>query len=208
VLTAPALAPASTVASSEAAAQRGRLVPAGEPVVTFHREEDTKALLPPEQQTYQPHVLSFTHSAIALVDKASAPPIPTPSVPPSPDAVKALVSAVQTQTDKRWAVVSWAQEHPGAGAALTPQDIKLVLQSVSLSMDQACVALEVARCVGRAHLTCAHVVAACEACAFFKTEVALAMAPYVGDASNRQLLLQAMPGYDRARLEQTIVDQE
>jgi NACalpha-BTF3-like transcription factor len=205
-LTAPAPAPASAVVSYDAA-PRGRLVPAGEPVGTYHREDDTKALAPPEQQTYQPHVLSFTSTSSGLPrSKDSVPPIPVPSLGSSPEAVKALASAVQTQTDKRWAVVSWTQEHPGAGAGLNPQDVKLVLQSVSLSMDQACVALEVARCMGRTHLTCAHVVAACEACAFFKTEVALAMAPYIGDAENKQALLQVLPSYDRARVEHTIVE--
>jgi hypothetical protein len=172
-------------------------------VYTFHREEDTKALAPLAEQSYQPHVLTFSDSK-----SSSAPPNPA-SLPaaapiPSPQTVSALVSAVQTQTDKRWAVTSWATEHPGAGAGLTPQDVKHVLQAVSLSMDQACVALEVARCMGPAHLTCAHVVAACEACAFFKTEVALAMAPYIGDGANKQVLLQVLPSYDRARVEQTI----
>jgi hypothetical protein len=99
-------------------------------------------------------------------------------------------------------VLDWARQHPGGGASVTPQDVGRVIQSVPMSLDQAVVALELARYLGRAHLTCAHIAAACAASAFFRAEVAGAMAPYTGDPGNRESVLALLPSYDRENLSQ------
>jgi hypothetical protein len=95
--------------------------------------------------------------------------------------------------------------HPESVGAITPADITTVLKNVDFSMDQSTVAGEMAKVMGRQSLRCAHVVAACEVCSFFKTEMACVMAPYVGDPNNSQTVSALVPPFDRTKVESAFV---
>jgi hypothetical protein len=176
-------------------------VPIANPVSTHVAEEDRAALVPAEAQVYQPHVLSFDPPTAAALHAASDGGALKPTAPPAAP-TEELVAALQGSVggDARSTVLDWARQHPGGGASVTPQDVGRVIQSVPMSLDQAVVALELARYLGRPHLTCAHIAAACAASAFFRAEVAGAMGPYAGDPGNREIVLAQLPSYDRENL--------
>lgn len=191
---------AAIAAGSAPSLPQATLVSSGTAISTYSHEEDFAAVVPRERVSYQPHVL--TYGAYDPVPLAAAAVVVTLSGAAVQQQRDELIAALGRTSDKRSAVLAWAQAHPAAASTLSPEDLRQVLKSVAFSMDQISVSLELAQCAGRAHLTCAHIVAACECCTFFKTEVAQAMAPYAGDgAANKGRVLCLLPSYDVARVE-------
>lgn len=201
--TQPACADVGNYQRADLQAPTGSVVPIAEPVSTYDAQEDKAALTPMPAHTYQPHVLSFDSQ-----QQLRVPPIP-PVVPTATAtaALDALVQALQHSggMGARSAVLGWARSYPSGAQAVSPQDVARILQSVPLSLDHVCVSLELARCMGRQQLTCAHIAAACEVSPFFKTEVAVAMAPYTGDPGNQQAVLRLLPSYDRDKVTQAFI---
>lgn len=187
-------------------APTGIVVPIAQPVSTYIVEEDKSALAGREAQVYQPYVMSYpsTTAVSPIQITASLEGKLQSSAPRGPSPVEELVMALQSSggVDARGAVLDWARRHPGAGAAVFPEDTARILQSVPIALDQTCVALELANCLGKAHLTCAHIAAACRARTFFRTEVASAMAPYAGDPANKSTVLAELPSYDQEKVSQ------
>ena len=110
----------------------------------------------------------------------------------------ALLSALDSGYYKDQEVAKWASANTALAAALSPGQVKEVLQKVSFSLEQAGVAASLARAISP--VTCAHVTAAVEACPFAKAGVIGAMAPYVTDAQNSGSLLEVVYAFERDSL--------
>ncbi len=176
------------------------LVSSGATVNMYHRTEDYAAVVPGNQVLYQPQVLIYgAYDPAPLTASAVAVTLDDTAVEFYKDEL--IADLARSSSDKRSVVLIWAQAHPAAPGALSPEDLRRILQSVSFSMDQISVSLELAQCAGRTHLRCAHIVAAVECCSFFKAEVVTAMAPFVGDAANKGQVLALLASYDRANVE-------
>ena len=111
-----------------------------------------------------------------------------------------LESTLKTSSDRRTAVGEWVKASPAAASRVSPSQVAAVLRGTLLSLEQGSVARELGAGLG-ARLTCSHVVAAVEACPFAKTDVAMAMAPYVSDKQNRSTFLDLLFSFDRDRVE-------
>ena len=192
------------------ASAEGVAVAAGAATQFFDRHEDSAAVRK-EDQHYQPHVLSFDGHCNNSATVNRALPVATlafsassaDTAPRNEVLCEGLVQQLATSSvdDKRTVVLAWATQHQDFASALSPAALRRILASVPFCMDQPSVALELAKCMDRASLTCAHVAEACSGCNFFKGEVALAMAPYVGDPQNKAIVLNLLPHFDRSHVE-------
>lgn len=84
--------------------------------------------------------------------------------------------------------------------SMSPNDFARILECVTNVLDQVSVCYELARCLGHAHLTCAHISAACSVCPYAVTEVAVAMVPFVGDVHYIGAVMDWLPVYEQPRV--------
>ena len=194
----------SSAAEAESSLEGGSVVAAGEATTCFDREEDSAAVNKIGQQ-YQSYVLSFNTAAgkntpLGGAGGGGVPSANTSNHINSSSACDELVHLLNSTTNLRSAVTEWLQAHPNAINRFTAEDVGRVISSVPFSMDQPCVALAVAKGMGKQSLTCAHVAAACNAASFFRVEVAVAMVPYVSDPHNKDYVLQLLPLYDQSKV--------
>mmetsp|Transcript_14699 Transcript_14699/g.24493 ORF Transcript_14699/g.24493 Transcript_14699/m.24493 type:complete len:757 (-) Transcript_14699:1513-3783(-) len=201
------------------AARNGQIDTTGDgPEDIRNFSEDHKAVNP-ESLVYVPHVITYAEvidtprrpieahetaqaTAVVVVDGGSGGGYGGNGEGSVGDQIAATM---RLSSDKRGAVLDWLAAHPESVGAITPADITTVLKNVDFSMDQSTVAGEMAKVMGRQSLRCAHVVAACEVCSFFKTEMACVMAPYVGDPNNSQTVSALVPSFDRTKVESAFV---
>uniref|UniRef100_A0A7S1XCE7 Arrestin C-terminal-like domain-containing protein n=1 Tax=Tetraselmis chuii TaxID=63592 RepID=A0A7S1XCE7_9CHLO len=111
-----------------------------------------------------------------------------------------LLESLRSTLDRRTAVGGWVVSNPKAASLLSPEQMGVVLSDTPLSLEQPSVARELGLGLS-GRLTCAHVLAAVQACPFAKTNVALALAPMLADPHNREPLLQELFSFDRQRVE-------
>lgn len=81
---------------------------------------------------------------------------------------------------------------------LSPDCLHRVIESVKSSSDQVIVAEELAQVLQPC--TCAHVVAAMDACPTLLTEIACAMVPHVQDKDNKHFVLGLLPECDQEKV--------
>ena len=182
-------------------AMRGVVAPLGSCVSTHRPEEDRSAVAPLAQQLYMPYMLSFPNYANGAT-AASAPPmaVAVPVACSVGTSTDTLIAALHSEPDKPQAVLHWAHSNPAALDALDPRELSRVLSAVPLSLDQTAVAQQLAHCMGRSRLTCAHIAETARTSTFFGTDIAIAMAPYAGDPGNAEVILQSVASFDRDRV--------
>eukprot|EP00521_Asterionellopsis_glacialis_P013526 CAMPEP_0195292772 /NCGR_PEP_ID=MMETSP0707-20130614/10815_1 /TAXON_ID=33640 /ORGANISM="Asterionellopsis glacialis, Strain CCMP134" /LENGTH=633 /DNA_ID=CAMNT_0040353337 /DNA_START=352 /DNA_END=2253 /DNA_ORIENTATION=- len=148
------------------------------PVATTSNQETNYSVMPP------PTNPSF---------QTSTPPVIAPVLDTVPVIPLAQVVEEAELHRQEEVVQSWISEHPDKAAALRPEDVADVLSKVSFSLQKTSIAKVLASGMHNTNsLTCAHVVAAMDACRFDKTEVAKSMAPYVNDPHKKDDVLNAL----------------
>ena len=81
---------------------------------------------------------------------------------------------------------------------LSPDCLHRVIESVKSCSDQVIVAEELAQVLQPC--TCAHVVAAMDACPTVLTEIACALVPHVQDKDNKHFVLGLLPECDQEKV--------
>ena len=127
------------------------------------------------------------------------------SEPSAVDPVTSLIRNLRSSPDLRATIRVWStvSSHASAAQSLSPDSMRRVLQSVTVSTDQILVAKELAALVQPC--TCAHVVAALDVCPSVVTEVASCMVPYVQDKENKFFVLGLLPESDQNKVDSIFV---
>lgn len=159
-------------------------------------DEDRSAV---QSYSFQPYVVVYDNPT-AEYGTASNAPIASANATP----IHGLLEAMRGSSDKATVVSRWLAANPSAKSSVTPNDVTKIFQEVTFSLEQSSVALELSRQLGKSHLQCAHVVAACNSCSFFKADVAQVMAPYVSDIENKESILSMFASYDREKVEKAL----
>lgn len=190
--------PGQLLSGAEDTMGMAKLVAMGTPVVVATPVE-AKQIEDQSQLVYQPFELQWPQS----LDQWPTPPPPNSSKDKS-STFSNLEEALRASNDRRTTVGEWVNNSPTAASMLTPKQVATVLSGASLSLEQPSIARELSLGL-TGHLKCAHVRAALDACPFAKTDVALAMAPFVTDPDKRSEVLTMLVSFDRQRVEDVMM---
>lgn len=158
----------------------------GVPVNTYEGEGDNNNVGEGGKDTtnYQPIITTFNGPVSPSSDPLDH------GVSNEESSLVELLRAMDEGFDKRLAVGKWTRDYPSQALRLTPEDFNVILKKVTFSLDQPPVVHElVAPYEGSSILKCAHIISAMRACDYQKKEVALIMAPFVGDPQNKESVL-------------------
>lgn len=179
----------------------GEVVPSAGGAANIYEVQDAGSSV--NYYMYHPQVATFpsTFNNTTEVNDEDNPYVPTSSSGnvegDHATAYNALTESMKLSYDARLAVDEWIKKYPIAAATLTAAEFAGVLKNVLFSLEQATIARELTSGMGSGVLSTEYILMSIEACPYSKLELVRAMAPYVSDPENKEIVLDELYSFER-----------